>query len=260
MNYYGQNQKLEQLSNKSKKKGMAIMIGVLIIIVLLFQLFKFLPFDLHYNTKTRELDVETWVRYKPYNLGSMTQEQKEQYAKDYMLDNYGVEVNVKKFGIPGSTTDFSRFYTMATVSPIDSDVPFDTYNIYFKGNGKICDDYYLRDIQSFVTQQVKNDISDLPYEYSVVTRTCTLSPYFPTYKMKKMAKENPLDFLKLKRTYTVIYYFFSTDCIEYKEEIRDFLESKTNYMNADGNLYFVDGDINQIDLSNIDPSTLLAFY
>ena len=246
---------------KSDKNSriLLIILAFFLVFILLAQHFS-LPFDLYYDFHERELRVETWQRYKPYNLKVMSQEQKEKYAYDYMLDKYGVEVDVKSVGIPGGTTDFSRFYTMAVFTPKYSDDPFEFYHLYFKGNGKVCDDYYLHDVQDAVAEKVRQDAGDLPYDCVINVHVYTLSPCFPTYKMKRLAKKDPLEFIKLKETSTRIDYFFSSEYAEHKDELRDTLQQKTTYMYSRGNLFFVDGDIHEIDLSQLDPSTLLAFY
>ncbi|MBE6836305.1 MAG: hypothetical protein E7515_08705 [Ruminococcaceae bacterium] len=188
----------------------------------------------------------------------MTKEQKEQYAKEYMLDKYGVDVNAE-YKVPTGTS-FSRLYPYVKISSKNSDDPFEIYHVFFKGNGKICDDYYLYNIQDFVTEKVKQVTEDLPYECVVITHTYNYSPYYPTYRMKRLAKNEQMKFLKLKKTITRIDYIFSTDCVEHKDELCKMLEDKTSFMNADGNLYFVDGDIHKVEFSSLKPEMLLAFY
>ncbi len=247
--------RIQDFTLKMKKCLFAFILFILAAVIIFRAVF---PGDFHLNFEKMEISYETWVRYKPYNLGNMTQEQKELYARDYMLDEYGVEVNTEYKTPTG--TPFSRLYPFVLISPIDSNDAFEFYHIFFKGNGKICDDYYLSEIQDFVTQKVEQDIADLPYDCVVITHTYNYSPYFPTYRMKWFAKNYPLEFLKLKKTYTMISYIFSTDYVGQKDKLSKMLEEKTSYMNADGNLFFVDGDIHQYDLSSLKPEMLLAFY
>lgn len=202
---------------------------------------------------------ETWVRYKSYNIGSMTQEQKEQYARDYMLDKYGIETKTE-YVIPEGTA-FSRLYPFVKITPKNSNDQCEYYHVFFKPNGKICDDYYLHDIQDFITEKVTQDTEELPYDCVVFTHTYTLSPYFPTYKMKRLAKDDPIEFIKLKKTITRIDYIFSNNCVEHKDELCKILEEKTSsYIFADGNLFFVDGDIHEFDFSSLEPEMLLSTY
>ncbi len=245
----------EIIIEQSGKKNMfvkrfIILFSIVIVIMLIAVLF----YAKHQNT-------ETWKKYKPYNFTTMTQDQQEKYVYDYILDKYGVEVNVKSIGIPGGTDAFDRFYYTANVSPKTSSDPKDTYFVFFKSqiNGEICDTFFFRDIQEYVTDTIQKDIMDLPYDFYMVSHTYLTNPYYPTYKMEYLAKNDPHSLFVSEKTFTTIDIYFNSSDVEHLNEIKSYLRDKLGYTRISGWIYFVD-DINAVDISSLDRTESKDFF
>lgn len=244
--------KKEQFNNLVKNKLSTK--SFLIICIFLFIVFIIgLAYLIH-------LKSETWINYGSKLLNTMTQEEKEKLVYDYMVDKYGVEVNVNSFGLPGGTDAFDRFYNTAVIATKTSIDPQETYCVYVKNNGKMCDTYFLNEAQDDITDYIKDDLVELKYEHCLKSYTYIPRPYYPTFEMEYLAKHNPIKLFLSEKTYTSIDVYILENDIDNVSEIKDFIEQKTeDYTNVQVGIIVVD-DLNSIDFSLSNKTVVNAFY
>ncbi|MBE6835307.1 MAG: hypothetical protein E7515_03545 [Ruminococcaceae bacterium] len=245
----------DQIENSLKKDNKKEH-TILWVLIVIFLMIVFSLIFANQNSRSKSYSsLRTWVRYKDKNV-TLSDDTREQYVKDYVLEKYGLDSDVINIWSPDANS-FHWGMWVARVRP--KDVKDSRYfNVWVKNSGKCNDEYFLWERNDEIYNTVENRLLPLPFDY----RFYCFSHYGgndPPLRADKMLAVDSLEqVLGLNGVYTEIYLFINTSDKD-KYDLKTLLRERLTGINNNINVFYCD-DLDNIDYSEYDYKNRDEYY